>query len=188
MCVCVKGTGGGQYALPPLQKRARTPCVRGSLWPSAKRKETRIRTPALTREGWWDDRQSTSAQPSTRASRKSVAANAQKVGKQKPQKRIDANTLAASRPRKKVSEGASKLKPRRFRENPKNVKGPDWHPYQNARRTHGQNGRRRNCSGDKKKEPDQQSAVWGVSCYYLNYISSKKRRANKHVVDTKTLR
>ena len=42
------------------------------------------------------------------------------------------NTLAASRSER--PRRASELKPRKFQENPKNARGPEWHPEKNTKR------------------------------------------------------
>ena len=91
--------------------------------------------------------------------------------KEKPSKRSTAP--AASRPKKRASEGASELKPHKFQENPKNARGPEWHPEKPPRsRTHRQHGRNRQKRRDtKRKETSKTSACVGVSCDCLIYIS-----------------
>ena len=75
--------------------------------------------------------------------------------------------------RKRASEGASELKPRKFQENPKNARGPEWHPEKTPRSgTHGQKGRTNKCGGTKKGTgKSNQSACGGVPCYYLIFLS-----------------
>ena len=102
---------------------------------------------------------------------KCVAAKQNRRGKTKTKHKKHGNTLAASRP-KRASEGASELKPRKFQENPKNAWGPEWHPEKApGERTHGQNGRKTNRGGTKRRKKRPQPVRVGVSRYYLNFIS-----------------
>ena len=50
----------------------------------------------------------------------------QQKGKAKTTERNDQNTLAASRPEKRASE--------EYQENPKNARGPEWHPKENTKK------------------------------------------------------
>ena len=86
-------------------------------------------------------------------------------GKRKTRQKKHTKTLAASRPKKKASEG-----PRRI---PKTPGAQNGTPAKTPRSgTHGQNGRNRQKRRDtKKKENQKTSACAGVSCYYLNFIS-----------------
>ena len=96
-----------------------------------------------------------------------------KRGKRKQGKRSTGKPLPPSVPRKGPRN--------KHQENPKNARGPEWHPEkrQEAGRTAktGKQTRR----DTKKKRNQQTSACEGVSCYYLSFISSKKTkgRGNK---------
>ena len=119
----------------------------------------------------------TSVRLPTRASRNSVAAKHK--GKRKQGRRSTRKPLPPRVPRKGPRKGrANKLKPHKFKENPKNARGPEWHPEKPPRsRTHGQNGRNRQKRRDtKKKGNSKTSACAGVSCYYLIFVSQKKNK------------
>ena len=78
------------------------------------------------------------------------------------------NTPAASRPKKK---GLG-----RFKENPKNARGPEWHPEKTPRSgTHGQNGRNNKCGRTTKRRTTNTGACGGGACDYLIFLSWKKK-------------
>ena len=79
--------------------------------------------------------------------------------------------------RKRASEGASSLKPPKYRENPTKTPkrtGPRKAPRQNARKK-GRTARTGNnkCGGDKNKGNRPKRCVRGVPCDYLSCISQK---------------
>ena len=128
--------------------------------------------------GWVRLPSPTSVRLPTRASRKSVAAE-RKGEKEKQGRRRTRKPLPPRVPRKGPRKGrANKLKPHKFKENPKTARGPEWHPGKTPRSgTHGQNGQNRQKRRDTKKKKNQKtSACEGVSCYYLTYLLKKKQR------------
>ena len=91
--------------------------------------------------------------------------NTKQNGKRKNKAREARKTLAASRPKKKASEGC--------KENPKNARGPEWHPERNAEKQDARPKRaKQQVRRDTRREqgPRKQVRV-GVSCYYLSYVS-----------------
>ena len=87
-----------------------------------------------------------------------------KRGKEKQNKSNTRKPLPPRVPRKGL---------RRSKENPKNARGPEWHPGKTPRSgTHGQNGRKRQKRRDtKRKRTRKTGACAGVSCDYLSYVS-----------------
>ena len=86
------------------------------------------------------------------------------------------------RVQKRASEGASELKPRKYQENPKNARGPEWHPEENAKKQDARpKGARNQVRRDKQKRKQEQAKQVrvGVSCYYLIFLSQKKREKQK---------
>ena len=97
-----------------------------------------------------------------------------KRGKEKQNKSNTRRPLPPRVPRKGL---------RRSKENPKNARGPEWHPGKTPRSgTHGQNGRKRQKRRDtKRKKTRKTGACAGVSCYYLNIVSKKKPTSAKNL-------
>ena len=111
-------------------------------------------------EGLGRPPQPTSARSPIRASRKRVAAKQNSRGKTKTKHKKHGNTLAASRPKKGPRKGASELKTRKFQENPKNARFPEWRPETPKNRTP-----KRAISQtrrDKKKDKTKTGARGGV--------------------------
>ena len=80
------------------------------------------------------------------------------------------------------------------RENPKNARGPEWHPEETPerKRTHGQNRRTRQSGGDRKGQKNNSTCggVCGV-LLALSFVSSKKkeeRETTQTTSSTQTLR
>ena len=97
--------------------------------------------------------------------------------KKKNKTRKTRKTLAASRPKKGASEGASELKPHKFQENQKRA-GPRMAPREKRReagRT-AKTGETEKSGGTQKEKEATQVRVRGVSCYYLNFVSQKKKK------------
>ena len=94
------------------------------------------------------------------------------------------NTLAALRPEEGPQKGRVVSSPPKFRENPKKKKpkrtGPRKAPRQNARKKGrtARMGDKTSAAGtkQKKRETDQEGAVWSVPCDYLSFISQKQRK------------
>ena len=87
-----------------------------------------------------------------------------KRGKHKPRKRSQETPLPPRVPRKRASEGASELKPRKFKENPKNARGPEWHPEENAKKQDARPkwAEQSNAAGQHKKNKTKENkCVWG---------------------------
>ena len=119
----------------------------------------------------------TSVRLPTRASRNSVAAKHK--GKRKQGRRSTRKPLPPRVPRKGPRKGrANKLKPHKFKENPKKARGPEWHPEKPPRsRTHGQNGRNRQKRRDtKKKRKQQNKCVCGGVLLLPDLCLSKKNK------------
>ena len=108
------------------------------------------------------------------------AAKHNRRGKQK-QQRETTKTPLPPRVQKRASEGVSELKPRKFQENPKNVRGPEWHPGKTPRSgTHGQNGRTNKCGGTKKRNRKKQpKCVWGCALLLPKLSLFKRKNKNK---------
>ena len=152
---------GHKKAPPPQQKRsldAVRPRVPVTLWhtkmPTKSLKRGHLKPPAQDWAVPWESflrgvgkstRRVSETTPGP--SRKGVAAQQNTRGK-KPRQEKEAQ--------KNPCRLASREKGlRRFKENPKNARGPEWHPEKPPRsRTHGQNGRNKKAAGHKQeKEP-----------------------------------
>ena len=106
-------------------------------------------------------------------------------GEKKKRQEKHSETLAASRPKKKASEGASELKPHEFQKIPKNARGAEWHPEKTAKKQDARPKRaKQQVRRDKKKQEPTKPLRVGVSCYYLICISLSKKTKND--VDEKT--
>ena len=85
-------------------------------------------------------------------------------------------------PSKGASEGASKLEPRKFQKNPKNARGPEWHPEnsQEAGRT-AKKGDKPSAAGQKgEQEQTKTSACGGVLLLPDLCLSKEKTNKNKN--------
>ena len=106
--------------------------------------------------------------------------------KQQPSTRSTETTLPP-RVQKRASEGASKLEPRKFQENPKNAWGPELHPEENAKKQDARPRRAKNQTRrDKKNKNKQKQVRVGVSCYHLSCVSRKKMQKKKETKATST--
>ena len=110
-------------------------------------------------------------------SRKSVAAKQNRRGKRKTRQEKHRKTLAASRPKKRASEGASELKPHKFKENPKNARGPEWHPEKNAKKQNARPKRaKQKARRDTKREKEKPTGACGGVLLLPDLYLLKKRR------------
>ena len=147
---------------PLAHKKGRQNPTEGGDQPSAL--DRAIPRPSLGRGGGRDHPRPASARSRGGPSRKSVAAKQNKTkGKKKTRQEKHRKTLAASRPKKRASEGASELEPRKFQENPKNARGPEWHPEKNAKKRDARPKRAKpQARRDTKREKEQtKRCVWG---------------------------
>ena len=108
---------------------------------------------------------STSVRSTYSGLQKRAAATKQKA-KTKTKHKKHRNTLAASRPKKGPRKGQATRTPK-LQENPKNARGPEWHPrkHQETGCT-ATKGDKPTAAGQKKTKPVRV----GVYCYYLIYI------------------
>ena len=91
----------------------------------------------------------------------------QKGGKQKQQRRIDANTFAALRPKKGPQRGRASSSPTKFRENPKTPKraGPRMAPRKTpAKKRTARRGDNINAAGTKKRKTKRPTNMSGGKC------------------------
>ena len=108
----------------------------------------------------------TSARKPTRASRKGV----------KPQNKTKRGKTTQAREAKKhpCRLASEKKASEKSRENPKNARGPEWHPDKTPEGTDARPKREINpvAAGDTKRKKDRNtSACGGVTCYYLSFLS-----------------
>ena len=162
-CSVKRACEGARKRPPPHTKRPWTQRVRGSPAPQATKDADKIPkkgaanmpppkngpSPGSHSSEGWVRLPSGLVKTTPGLSRKSVAAK-RKRGKRKTKQEKHTKTLAASRPKKKGL--------RRSKENPKNARGPEWHPGKTPRSgTHGQNGRNREKRRDTKKKKKQKN-------------------------------
>ena len=117
--------------------------------------------------------------PPPRPSRKGVAAQQNTRGKRKQAQKKPRKTLAASRPKKK--------RPQKVQGESQKRTGPRWHPEKTTKKRDARPKRAKQtkAAGHKKRKGTaKQGACEGVSCCYLNCLSSKKK-TRKNDVDEK---
>ena len=186
--VCEKKGLRGQKKRPLPRQKARDaarPRVPVTLWLTNKPSKTQKRRGptlrargaplVLTRaRGGRDHPLPTSARSPTRAEKACSRKTKQnKRGKEKQGNRSTRKPLPPRVPRKGL---------RRFKENPKNARGPEWHPEKNAEKRDARPKRAKQQTRrdtKKRKGKSKTSACEGVSCYYLICISSKKTRKRR---------
>ena len=138
------GTRGGRKVPRPQHKRSRTRCVRGWAFPW----ESLLRGVGKTTLS------PTSVRLPTRASRNVWPQNKTEWEKKKP------STRSTEHPCRLASQ--EKGPQSKYQENPKNARGPERHPEENARSgTHSQNGQKQVRRDIKREKEQTKKCVWG---------------------------